>query len=90
MFDLGSHSDYKDVLIMYESSLMVKPTITSILLSSGWFRCNVKNRCLYHEVYADQLCGGSVTGLKNVTLEFSISRCYFEVDIGINENFIII
>ena len=42
VFDLVSHSACKDVATLCESSIMVAPPITSILLGLGWLVTNVK------------------------------------------------
>ena len=46
---------------------------------------NVKIKYLYHEVSADQYVFQAVTGLNPVNSEFSVSCCYFEVDVVMNE-----
>ena len=88
VFDLGSHSDHKGEATLWESSCMITPIITCIVLSTWWLMRNLKSRYLYHELASDSFCGQAVTGINPLNTEFSVSCCYFEADVDMNEKYI--
>ena len=90
VFGLGFRSSHKDAATLCAYSCMVLPPTTSILLSAVWLVVNVKSRYLCQEVAFNQFFGRAVIGINPVTSELSVSCCYFEVDVEMNENWIII
>ena len=45
----------------------------------------MKKKYLCHEVSDDRFCGEEATSRNPVTSEFSVSCCYFDVGVALNE-----